>query len=132
MNRPFRIEPEAAAELEEAAVWYDQQRIGLGTEFLDGVDAALDRIGRWPHAAPRVPGVAAAVPARKAPVTRFPCHVTYLETPDAIRILAVAHDKREPKYWHGRVKRLAQSSAQRRRLTRSRSQLRRLSGAAAG
>ena len=104
MTRTFRIEPEAAAELEAAAVWYDHQRPGLGAEFLEAVDAALDRIVRWPHAAPRVPGVSADVPARKAPVTRFPYHVAYLEVPDAIRILAFAHDRREPAYWHSRVK----------------------------
>ena len=104
MTRPFRTEPEASAELEAAAVWYDHQRRGLGTEFLEAVDAALDRIARWPHAAPRVPGVSADVPARKAPVTRFPYHIAYLEMPDAIRILAFAHDRREPGYWHSRVK----------------------------
>jgi toxin ParE1/3/4 len=104
MNRTLRIEPEAVAELEEAAVWYDRQRLGLGTEFLEAIDNALERIARWPHAAPRVPGVAADVPARKAPVTRFPYHVAYLETPDTIRILAFAHDRREPVYWHSRVK----------------------------
>jgi plasmid stabilization system protein ParE len=104
MNRAFRTEPEASAELEEAAVWYNNQRPGLGAQFLEAVDAALDRIGRWPHAAPRVPGVPADVPARKAPVTKFPYHVAYLETPDTIRILAFAHDSREPGYWHSRVK----------------------------
>ena len=39
MTRTFRIEPEAAAELEAAAVWYDHQRPGLGIEFLEAVDA---------------------------------------------------------------------------------------------
>jgi plasmid stabilization system protein ParE len=104
MNRPFRPEPEASAELEEAALWYESQRPGLGTEFLEAVDAALDRIARWPQAAPRVPGVAADVPARKAPVSNFPYHIAYLEMPDAISILAFAHDRREPGYWHSRVK----------------------------
>jgi hypothetical protein len=61
-------------------------------------------MARWPHAAPRVPGVSADVLARAAPATRFPYHVAYLEMPDAIRILAFAHDRREPGYWHSRVK----------------------------
>jgi plasmid stabilization system protein ParE len=104
MSLAFRIEPEAASELEEAAVWYDQQRLGLGAEFLEAIDATLERIVRWPHAAPRVRGVAADVPARRAPVARFPYQIAYLETPDAIRILAFAHDRREPGYWHSRVK----------------------------
>ncbi len=105
MSRTFRIEPEAAGELEEAAVWYEHQRTGLGTEFLEAVDGALARIARWPHAAPRAPGVPADVPARKAPIARFPYHVAYLETPETLRILAFAHDRREPGYWHPRVKR---------------------------
>jgi hypothetical protein len=42
----FRSEPEASAELEDAAVWYESQRPGLGVEFLHAVDATLDRIAR--------------------------------------------------------------------------------------
>ena len=103
MTRPLRIEPEASAELEAAALWYDNQRPGLGTEFLEAVDAALDRVARWPRAGSPVPGVPADVPARKAPLPRFPYHVVYLDTAHAIRILAFAHDRREPGYWHSRV-----------------------------
>jgi plasmid stabilization system protein ParE len=105
MTRPFRTEPEASAELENAAVWYESRRPGLGVEFLEAVDATLDRIARWPQAARRVPGVAADVPARTAPVSRFPYHVAYLDTPNAIRILVFPHDSREPGYWYSRVKR---------------------------
>ena len=56
MTRAFRPEPEASAELEDAAVWYDSQRPGLGLEFVQAVDAALDRIAQWPHIGRRVPG----------------------------------------------------------------------------
>ena len=41
MTRAFRPEPEASAELEDAAVWYNSQRPGLGFEFVQAVDAAL-------------------------------------------------------------------------------------------
>jgi toxin ParE1/3/4 len=104
MNRTFRTEPEASAELEQAALWYERQRPGLGVEFLEAIDAALDRITCWPQAARRVPGISKDVPARKAPVIGFPYHVAYLEMSDTIRILAFAHDSREPGYWHSRVK----------------------------
>jgi plasmid stabilization system protein ParE len=104
MNRTFRTESEASAELEQAALWYERQRPGLGVEFLEAIDATLDRITRWPQAASLVPGVSKDVPARKAPVNGFPYHVAYLEMPDTIRILAFAHDSREPGYWHSRVK----------------------------
>lgn len=104
MNRVFRTEAEASAELEQAALWYEHQRPGLGVEFLNAIDATLDRIIRWPQAARPVPGISSDVPARKAPVSGFPYHVAYLEMPDTIRILAFAHDSREPGYWHSRLK----------------------------
>jgi len=52
MSHPFRPEPEASAELEHAALWYEHERSGLGTDFLDAIDATLDRIAQWPDAAP--------------------------------------------------------------------------------
>jgi toxin ParE1/3/4 len=100
---PFRIESEAAAELEEAAAWYEKQRIGLGRELLDAVNDALTFIARWPRAGAAVPDVPPDVPVRRVPVRRFPYHVVYLEMADAIRILAFAHDGRSPGYWHSRA-----------------------------
>ena len=104
MSRRFRPEPEASAELEHAALWYENERLGLDVEFLDAVDATLARIAEWPEAAPRIRGLPTDVPARRAPVTGFPYHIAYLMTPTAIRILAFAHDNREPGYWFSRVK----------------------------
>jgi len=45
------------------------------------------------------------LPVRRRAVTRFPYHVVYLEAGTDIRILAVAHDRRKPGYWEGRLKR---------------------------
>jgi plasmid stabilization system protein ParE len=104
MSHPFRPEPEASAELEHAALWYEHERSGLGTDFLDAIDATLDRIAQWPDAAPRVRGLSSDVPARQAPVSGFPYHIAYLVMPNVIRILAFAHDNREPGYWFSRVK----------------------------
>ena len=75
MNRAFRSEPEASAELEDAIVWYDSQRAGLGLEFVQAVDAALERIAQWPHIGRRVPGVPNDVPARRFPVSRITSHI---------------------------------------------------------
>ena len=103
MTRRFRTEPEAAAELEDAAVWYESQRAGLGFELIAAVDATIERIGRWPQAAPHPHGIPRELSVRKAPVGSFPYSVAYLDTPDSIRILAFAHDCREPGYWHTRL-----------------------------
>ena len=50
MTRRFRTEPEASLELEEAAQWYEQRRSGLGIEFLEEIDRALEFIARFPEA----------------------------------------------------------------------------------
>jgi toxin ParE1/3/4 len=41
---------EAAAELRAAVVYYDQQRLGLGTELADEVEQAVEAIARVPQA----------------------------------------------------------------------------------
>jgi hypothetical protein len=42
------VRPSAAADVEEAFSWYEQQRPGLGEQFLDVVDAALREIAGHP------------------------------------------------------------------------------------
>lgn len=105
MTRPVRIEPEAAAELEEAALWYENHRQGLGREFLERVDRSLSRLDRWPHAGVAIPGLPVELEVRRVPVSRYPYHIVYLLATDAIRILAVAHDRRMPGYWRSRLDR---------------------------
>ena len=103
MNRIFRPEPEASAELEDAAIWDNSQRPGLGVEFVEAVDAALEQIARWPQIGRVIPGVPDDVPARRFPVARFPYHIAYLDWDGVIRLLAFAHDRRRPGYWFSRI-----------------------------
>jgi toxin ParE1/3/4 len=100
--KPLLFEPEASQELEDAARWYEDQRSGLGQRFLDAVAATVDRLVTFPTAGMPVPYVLSEVAARRAPVERFPYHVVYLDTRDAIRVLAVAYNRRRPGYWLGR------------------------------
>jgi hypothetical protein len=39
----IRIQPRARAEAEQAAAWYEEQRPGLGIEFVLELDAAIER-----------------------------------------------------------------------------------------
>ena len=54
MTPSFCPEPEASAELEDAALWYEGQRKGLGMEFVQAVDLALEQIAGWPQIGRRV------------------------------------------------------------------------------
>ena len=102
MTKPVFTEAEADLELTDAAWWYEERRSGLGRRFVDAFAATLERVARFPAAGSFVPHVAAELRVRRAPIGRFPYHAIYLETPDAIHILAVAHDRRKPGYWLSR------------------------------
>ena len=99
MNPRVRFEPDAAAEFDEAAMWLEQRSAGLGMRFIDAVDRAVAAITSWPNAGSPVPGVDADVAARRVPVGRFPYQLIHLVDGDLIRVLAIAHDRRRPRYW---------------------------------
>ena len=48
----IKVDPAVYAELEYARDWYKQQSPGLGTEFLDEVDRAIEAILRSPQTWP--------------------------------------------------------------------------------
>jgi plasmid stabilization system protein ParE len=102
LKLPIRTSEEAAAEFAEAVRWYDERHQGLGAEFIGAVDAAVSRIEENPRIGSRLSGIADESISRVF-VRRFPYHVVYIELPDRVQILAVAHDRRRPAYWVGRV-----------------------------
>jgi plasmid stabilization system protein ParE len=103
LKLPLRVSEEADAEMAEAARWYERNRAGLGLEFLTAVDAAAARIEQNPRIGSPTPGVDDK-DIRRVFVRRFPYHVVYIELPDRLQVLAVAHDRRRPAYWVGRLR----------------------------
>jgi plasmid stabilization system protein ParE len=103
VNPHVRFEEEADAEYRIAGRWYEDHRQHLGVEFFDSVDATIDQIVLLPDAGSLVPRMPADLPVRRRAVPRFPYHVVYVHIHDQIRILAIAHDRRRPGYWKGRV-----------------------------
>ena len=85
----------AKAEFRAAIVYYEGQRPGLGREFREAVEAAVDRIRRTPE----VFAPYGDQGARKCLVGRFPYTIFYVELETAIWIAAVAHQRRQPGYW---------------------------------
>ena len=104
MNPRVRFEDEADEEYRLASRWYEDRREHLGLEFLDAVDATIERILDLPGLGERVAHLPPDLPVRRLAVKRFPYHVVYLETEAQIRLLAVAHDRRKPGYWRTRLK----------------------------
>ena len=104
MSKPLRTEEEAEDELSEAIRHYEERRAGLGEDFLAAVDKALARIVRLPGSGAPLPQVPLELGVRRIPVEGFPYRVVYLDTPEAIRILAFAHIRRRPGYWLPRLR----------------------------
>ena len=91
------INEDADRELNDAADYYDSESPGLGTLLLDQVEVGYQRILENPHAAEEIDsGI------RKLVLATFPFNLVYEIDGDVILILAVAHQRRRPHYWHER------------------------------
>lgn len=91
-----QFEDEADQKYREAGRWYGARVAGLGLDSFDEVDATLRRIVAFPKTGVPVPRVPKDLAVRRVAVKRFPYFVIYLERADAIRVLAIAHDRRRP------------------------------------
>ena len=88
----------AERELDEAINYYEEQSQELGERFLEEIELGIAFLRRYPEAAPKVHGS-----IRRFVLPTFPYYLLYRPLPSAtIRILAVAHQRRQPDYWVGR------------------------------
>ncbi len=95
MNQPPVIFlPTAQAEFKEAATWYDEQRQGLGDEFVAEVERSLDRVSEDPRRYAIIYRNTHRISLR-----RFPYNLFYRIYPNHIVVLAVMHGSRNPKSW---------------------------------
>jgi toxin ParE1/3/4 len=94
--------PAAEEEFLHQVASYEEERTGLGADFLDEVNRATRRIAAFPlHGSPYLAGT------RRIVLRRFPYSVVYLEDPAGSLIIAVAHHRQKPGYWRARVSRRA-------------------------
>lgn len=90
--------PLALEELEEAALYLEDQVYGLGFEFEAEYHASLERILRDP-----LTYRAVYRDVRKVNLRRFQYGVLYVVEGNKVTIFAVMHLKREPFYWKNRL-----------------------------
>lgn len=98
MSLSIVLRDEAQAEFDEAFDYYENQRPGLGADFVARVQQVFDRIS----ANPLLHGVVFS-DIRKAVVTRFPYCVFYRPGAARVEVIAVFHSKRDPSIWQGRA-----------------------------
>ena len=88
----------ARTEFEDAAVWYDEQRHGLGEEFIVEIGQSLASAAASPQRYPIVFG-----DVRRTVARRFPYAVYFRVRSDNLIVLAVFHGRRNPAVWQRRV-----------------------------
>ena len=101
MSRDVSFHEGARDELREAARWYEGEREGLGEEFLEAIETALERAARG-----ELPGLAALEGNRPGTqrilLQRFPYALHFDMSQNSLFVWAVAHQKRRPGYWRTR------------------------------
>lgn len=87
--KPVVFDSEANDEYRGAASYYEARREGLGDEFTDELEQALQRIAQMPQRFPAYDpsGV------RKCVLRRFPYNLIFVELDDRIWVAAVAHQR---------------------------------------
>lgn len=97
MSLPIRFLPEARAEYDAAADWYEEQKTGLGVDYIARVRMVLNNIAGNPQLHAAVYG-----DVRKVRVSRFPYVILYREEPGEVIVISVFHTSRDPSIWQSR------------------------------
>lgn len=92
------VKPDAEADIAAAVVYYDEQRSGLGDEFLDRVRDVLHTLKRNPFLA-----TTSYNDIRQTMVRPFPYVISYLVEGNRIVVIAVLHGHRDPSSWKSRA-----------------------------
>jgi toxin ParE1/3/4 len=98
MSVPLAFRREVSDDLDEAYLWYEARRPGLGEEYLTAVRKGLDRISAHPEMHAVI-----ARDVRRSLIRRVSTAVYYRVEADRVLILAVVHGRRDPERWQSRA-----------------------------
>ena len=98
----FRVllRPEVEADIGDAATWYEEQKEGLGREFVEAVFHAVDALSGNPlltscrHRRRNI---------RWVFTDRFPYRIIYEVANDTVLIISVLHAARHDRHWRERL-----------------------------
>ncbi len=98
MKSVVHFRPDAETDVADAAAWYETQRAGLGSEFLDEILSTCNSIAENPKTYPLVHRK-----ARRAVIHKFPFGIYYRIENGMVAIVAVMHGSRDPNKWKKRT-----------------------------
>jgi plasmid stabilization system protein ParE len=97
-SKRLRFHPEARGDVREALGWYQDRSPAVAAEFRVIVPEVIRSIVQAPQRWPKY-----LRGTRRFLHHRFPFSVIYLDDPQAVSIVGVAHSKRRPGYWKQRL-----------------------------
>ena len=97
MSLPVVLRPAAAADIEHADRWYEEERPGLGEEFLEAVQSLMAVAASHPERFPVI-----RRQTRRALLQPFPYGIFYRVRPSEIVVVACFHAKQNPRIWQSR------------------------------
>jgi len=100
VSHQLDIRPDALADIEAAAVWYEEQQPGLGADFVRTVRRAINTLPANP--------LIHRVRDRRRNVrwlltSRFPYRIVYRVRDELITVFAIIHAARHDRHWKKRV-----------------------------
>ncbi|MEB3230398.1 MAG: type II toxin-antitoxin system RelE/ParE family toxin [Leptolyngbyaceae bacterium] len=98
--KKYRFLTPAILEVEAAANFYEANRPELGREFLDEIDATIQRIVQNPSAWKILDGQ-----IRRCRLRRFPYGIVYTIEEELVIIISVMHLHRYPSSWRDNLSR---------------------------
>jgi toxin ParE1/3/4 len=90
--------PEALREIDDGFEWYLERSVQAAEAFVREATKAFALIASSPAIWPRF-----EAGTRRYVLRKFPYGIIYREIPSGIEVVAVAHHKRRPRYWRGRL-----------------------------
>ena len=91
------VRPAAVTDIEDAYLWYQSQRYGLGDEFRETLRFTFNEISENPRRHQMIHR-----DTRRALLPRFPYGVYFREFPEVVVVIACMHGRRDPKRWQNR------------------------------
>lgn len=99
MSYDLVITPAANDDIIAAMHWYDEQDENLGERFIAALQSRLADIQQ----SPLFPRLIGGLPIRRILLIRWPYFIYYRVIDQIIRIIAVIHTSRDPKYTTQRI-----------------------------
>lgn len=103
MTRTWVEHPQARTELIDTALYLDTQHPGLGDDLLTSVERAAEAVLDSPASWPPLPYWDGATQLRSKAISPFRLQLIYFMRGSSVRVVAYAHESREPGYWAHRL-----------------------------